>query len=223
MQLKPIGYVESVYKQKFGVPRQSLLVDEAKAVLHLDRKIVTAQALEGIEEFSHIWLIFGFHLNNNLSLNAKVSPPRLAGGRVGVYASRSPHRFNSLGLSCVKLESVDYPKLNLAGVDLVDSTPVYDIKPYIKEYDAVESAQSGWLERVGKYEDCSVEFSEQAHDLLSAEQMKLILNTLKADPRPINYKKPEFNKIYQMLMDGFDIHFQFIQPKKIFVHKIIVL
>ena len=223
MQINPIGPVESVFKQKFGVPRQSLLVKEAKAVLRLDRQLVTAQALEGLEEFSHIWLIFGFHLNNHSALNAKVTPPRLGGERVGVYASRSPHRLNSLGLSCVKLESIEYPKLYLSGVDVVDSTPVYDIKPYIKEYDAVESAKSGWLERVGKYEDCSVEFNNQSSELLSVEQKTLISNTLKADPRPICYKNPEFNKTYQMLLDGFDVHFQFIEPKKIFVHKIIVL
>lgn len=223
MQIKPIGRVESVYKQKFGVPRQSLLVAEAKAVLHLDRQLITAQALEGLEEFSHIWLIFGFHLNNNSVLNAKVSPPRLGGDRVGVYASRSPHRLNQLGLSCVRLDKIDYPKLHLSGVDVVDSTPVYDIKPYIKEYDAVESAKSGWLERVDDNENCSVEFSDQCSNLISVEQKILISNTLKTDPRPICYKKPTYNKVYQMLLDGFDIHFQFIGPKKIFVDKIIVL
>lgn len=137
--LQPIGHIRTIFRSKFGTPRQGCLVPDATAVLTLDAEAVggdAAASLEGLDEYSHVWLVWGFHLHANASPRAKISPPVLRGRKVGVFATRAPYRPNPFGLSLVNLDSVDGGTLHLSGVDLVDGSPIYDIKPYISEWDA---------------------------------------------------------------------------------------
>lgn len=174
LTLKPLGYVQSPFKQKFGTPRQSGLVPAAEAQVILDKDFVPPGSLDGLSQFSHIWLLFHFHKNNNEVIHGKIKPPRLNGGKVGLFATRTPHRPNPVGLSLVELVSVDEEKriLYVRGLDLIDQTPVFDIKPHIATYDNVTQGRAGWTEQA---EDkiFEVQWSEQA--LKQAEELKLTL------------------------------------------------
>eukprot|EP00965_Chrysotila_dentata_P243820 6205627-Pleurochrysis_carterae.AAC.1 len=141
ISLKPIGHIESVFVQKFGTPRQGCLAPDTPARLAVDQSMLGSldvrYALEGIEAYSHVWLVWSFHMNSHAAARAKVQPPRLRGQRVGLFATRSPFRPNPIGLSLVRLDGItDGNTLLLSGVDLVDGTPVFDVKPYIPQYDA---------------------------------------------------------------------------------------
>ncbi|XP_048736398.2 tRNA (adenine(37)-N6)-methyltransferase-like [Ostrea edulis] len=140
-EIKPIGFISSLFCHKRGTPRQPTICPHARGVLTLDRLIVNnpQYTLEGLEEFSHIWLIFVFHKNEKEFVRSKVSPPRLHGRKVGLYSTRSPHRPNPIGLSLAKLDYVEDSSLYLSGIDLLDGTPILDIKPYIPEYDTPQS------------------------------------------------------------------------------------
>jgi tRNA-Thr(GGU) m(6)t(6)A37 methyltransferase TsaA len=145
--VRPIGTLRSCYGQKFGIPRQAGLVPAATAVLELDPAVVTRDALRGLEGFSHVWVIFRFHLAADVKMT--VRPPRLGGARrVGVLATRSPHRPNHLGLSAVALARVDLDglSLELRGGDFLDGTPVYDVKPYLPYADALPDATAAWAD-----------------------------------------------------------------------------
>ena len=133
INIKPIAYIKTDFPEKFGVPRQSGRVSTLTAKIVLNGKYNTADALRGIEGFSHLWLIFGFSLCDNKEFSPMVRPPRLGGNtKIGVFASRSPYRPNGLGLSSVKLLGIsDNNELIVSGADLVDGTPIYDIKPYL--------------------------------------------------------------------------------------------
>jgi len=136
--IKPIGYINSSFKCKNGTPRQSSICLHASASLELNKSFFTNpnHALDGLQDFSHIWLIFIFHKNDKQSYNkGKVSPPRLDGKRIGVFSTRSPHRPNAIGLSLAQLIKIDGDTLYLSGIDVLDGTPVVDIKPYIPAYD----------------------------------------------------------------------------------------
>lgn len=142
--MKPIGRVtQSSYEEKFGAPRQSGLVQESKAIVTLDAWVQPEASLQGLSEFSHIWLFYSFHKNKTQTFKAKVSPPRLMCQKVGVFASRSPHRPNDIGLSVVRLERINKEKIYVSGVDFIKGTPVWDIKPYIAQVDRVEALGSG--------------------------------------------------------------------------------
>ncbi|KAI1301493.1 putative S-adenosylmethionine-dependent methyltransferase RcsF [Halotydeus destructor] len=135
--LKPIGVIKSWFKTKNGTPRQGSLCPDSKAVLRLNKTFFTNphHALHGLLTYSHIWLIFHFHKNTNKGCKAKVHPPRLDGETVGVFASRAPHRPNPLGLTLAKVERVEDNKVYMSGIDILDGTPIFDIKPYIEKYD----------------------------------------------------------------------------------------
>lgn len=190
--IRPIGHLSSVWGQKFGIPRQPGLVPDARAVLRLDLEVVGRDAVRGLEQFSHVWLVFVFHEAHETKM--VVRPPRLGGARkVGVLATRSPHRPNHIGLSAVRLVSVDAdapggPELHLAGVDLLDGTPVLDVKPYLPYADIVPDATSGWAE--GPLATTPVRFTEEARaalDVAAAEGMPdleaVIARALALDPR----------------------------------------
>ena len=160
-QFQPIGIINTCFKEKFGIPRQSNLVKDAPGVLTFKKEFARPEAVRGLEGFSHIWVIFVFHANINKDTNVAeavknswspmVRPPRLGGNKkVGVFASRSPFRPNPIGMSCVKLESIELtqkgPILNLSGVDLLDDTPVLDIKPYVPKFDVRQVDKAGWTE-----------------------------------------------------------------------------
>lgn len=145
---QPIGRLESPFREKFGVPRQSQLVPAARSVLKLDP--ACREALTDLEGFSHVWVIFVFHAHVDAGWNPLVRPPRLGGtAKTGVFSTRAPHRPNPIGLSVVRLEAVDRnadpPTVTLSGGDFVDGTPVLDLKPYVPRFDCVDSASGGWI------------------------------------------------------------------------------
>jgi len=138
---KPIGYLRSIFASKNGTPRQSGLSEYARASLTISKEVFTNpdHSLHDLSSFSHVWLVWVFHQNVGRAVKAKVSPPRLGGGRVGVFSTRSPHRPANIGLTLARLEAVEEDTIHLTGVDMVDGTPVLDIKPYIAQYDSPQS------------------------------------------------------------------------------------
>lgn len=231
--VKPIGFLKSCYPDKFGVPRQSGLVRKAYSELRIRPEFQPELSLQGLEGFSHLWLQFYFHLNTSARFHAKVHPPRLDGQTVGVFATRSPHRPNPLGLSLVELIEVRTDSLLLAGADLVDGTPILDIKPYLPAVESVAGARGGWSENIQK-EEISVEFLPAAMEILQKwvrktgkqELQEVIEDVLKQDPRPVIYKGFEAkeslyrNKHAFRLYDG-DIHFEFTTKNHVIVFDIL--
>ncbi len=218
--ISPIGKLRTCYGEKFGVPRQPGLVEEAWGELTFEPAYRNADALRGLEGFSHLWLIFLFHQNHvakNPSTNSAatwkplVRPPRLGGNdKIGVFASRSPFRPNPLGMSCVKLESIDIthpdsPILKLSGIDLVDGTPIIDIKPYLPYADALPHAVGGFAPEAPA--KLRVIWDERAHsENLPASLRQLIESTIAADPRPAyqqGNQAPE--REYGCLIEGYNI------------------
>lgn len=172
LTLKPIGHLQTPYKQKFGTPRQNGLVPAARAQLILNKELVPPGSLDSLKDFSHLWLLFHFHKNTNETVSGKVKPPRLKGEKMGLFATRSPHRPNPVGMSLVKIESINEEELSLevSGVDLIDGTPIFDIKPYIAGYDSIENSHDGWTQNM-KDKIWDVQWSEQA--LKDAEELPL--------------------------------------------------
>lgn len=168
--MRPIGVLRSPFKEKFGTPRQGHLVPGATAALKIAAEYLPEHSLEGLAGFSHVWLIAHFHLNTNKKFLPKVHPPRLKGASIGLFASRSPHHPNSLGLSLARLVKVEGDTLHLAGVDLVDGTPILDVKPYIPESDALPHAVPGWTAGA-EFPTLTVAFSAQGlKDVAEAER-----------------------------------------------------
>jgi tRNA (adenine37-N6)-methyltransferase len=193
----PIGWLESCFKEKFGIPRQPGLVKEAWAVLHLPKTEAMREALHGLDSFSHLWLIFIFDRCYEKPWSPRVRPPRLGGDRsMGVFASRAPFRPNPLGMSVVEYKGLDSDDehwlLKLGGCDLVDGTPILDIKPYLPYVDGVVGASEGWTSEA--WPELQVSFSEQALTTIHSigddgmRLQALISSCLRQDPRPA-YKR----------------------------------
>lgn len=215
--IKPVAYIKNAYKEKFGVPRQSGLAPSVKSVVEFCDGFTDENMIRGIEQYSHLWLVWGFSKNNG-QWSPTVRPPRLGGNkRVGVFATRSPFRPNGLGLSCVKLEEVSKDnnglKLIVSGADLVDNTPVYDIKPYLPYVDSIGGANGGFADE-HKDDFVDVEFSETAEKYLSDEQRKMLCEVLALDPRP-SYQNDE-DRIYGLSFDDFQVKFRY-ENQKIYV------
>ncbi|MBC7466235.1 MAG: tRNA (N6-threonylcarbamoyladenosine(37)-N6)-methyltransferase TrmO [Bdellovibrio sp.] len=218
---QPIGFLKSAFPDKFGVPRQSGLVKKVFSELKLRPDLQPELALQGLEGYSHVWLQFVFHLNNSARYHAKIHPPRLDGESIGVFATRSPHRPNPIGLSLVELVEIKNDVLILAGADLVDGTPILDVKPYLPEFESIPSARGGWMAQVKKKE-IHVEFNDESLEILQKwmarvqrpELKDVIVDLIKQDPRPVVYRgfesgqSPYRNKHAFRLYDG-DIHFEF--------------
>lgn len=198
----PIGYVQSPFKDKFGVPRQPGLASEAKGILKFSSDPDIKTALKQISEFSHIWIVFVFHDRGGNKWKPSVRPPRLGGNvKVGVLSSRSPHRPNPIGISAVQLTKVDLdakggPELFVSGLDLIDGTPILDIKPYIPYADSIPEANAGWAsEDIKRYPvTFSVEAEKDLVSIPSEIQQKLrdlTFQVLELDPRPA-FKKRQF-------------------------------
>ena len=149
-EMKSIGIVESCFPDKFGTPRQPGLATESRAFLRLNKEVQPELSLEGLSGFSHLWVIFVFHKNNSARFHAKVHPPRLNGKTVGLFASRSPHRPNPIGLSLVKIEKFEVTGIWVRGVDIIDQTPILDLKPYLPAIESKPEATSGWVESTEK-------------------------------------------------------------------------
>jgi tRNA-Thr(GGU) m(6)t(6)A37 methyltransferase TsaA len=189
----PIGMIRSEFKEKFGVPRQSMMVKEARAILKLNPDPQYRTALQHLESFSHIWIIFEFHLHLQKGWLPTIRPPRLdAPNRVGVFASRSPHRPNPLGMSAVKLDRIDLDsphgiELHLSGVDLLDGTPVLDIKPYLPYADSIPEASSGWAKsEIPRYK---ITFDPGSLENTRPGFKELVEQVLEWDPRPRSQRK----------------------------------
>lgn len=232
-QFKPIGFLRSCYPDKFGVPRQSGLVAKAYSELQILSEYQPEISLQGIDGYSHVWLQFVFHLNSSQRFHAKVHPPRLAGESMGLFATRSPHRPNPIGLSLVELVKLEQNRLILAGADLVDGTPILDVKPYLPHIEALPKARGGWALDI-KADEISVEFSDRAMEILQkwmknsghVELQEVIVQVLQQDPRPIVYRgfesreSPYRNKHAFRLYEG-DIHFEFISQTHVIVFDIL--
>ena len=230
---QPIGFLSSCYPDKFGVPRQSGIVKKVYSELKLRSDLQPELALQGLAGYSHVWLQFVFHLNNSSRFHAKIHPPRLGGESIGVFATRSPHRPNPIGLSLVELVEIKNDILILAGVDLVDGTPILDIKPYLPIFESIPKARAGWMATVEK-KDVHVNFTDQALSALEKwtdrnqrpELREVIEQIVKEDPRPIVYKgfesetSPYRNKHAFRLYDG-DIHFEFLSETEALVFNIL--
>ena len=210
MQLEQIAVVRSDFPEKFGIPRQSGLVAELKAEVIFEPVCRDPNCVKGLEEFSHIWLLWGFSANGKTEWSPTVIPPRL-GGRIhkGVFATRSPYRPNPIGLSCVRLERVEIrpgtgPVLHVAGADLMDGTPVYDIKPYLRYADSHPDAVSGFADSAEKRE-LKVVFPEELIRLLPEEKRRSAVAILAQDPRPAYQEDPE--RRYGTAFAGWDIRY----------------
>ena len=208
--IKPIAHIRTDFTEKFGIPRQSGRVPELEGRIIFEKEFRDAEALRGIEDFSHLWLIFDFSESHREKWSPTVRPPRLGGNkRVGVFASRSPFRPNSLGISCVKLLRVEKTEnsghiLIVSGVDLLDNTPIYDIKPYISHSDCKPEAIGSYADGAAAYA-LKVVFPDSLLNILPEEKRAAAVACLKEDPRPSYQDEPE--RLYSMSFAGFDIRF----------------
>ena len=207
--IKPVAYVESDFLEKFGVPRQSGRVPSLKARIIFTKEYSNIDAIRDIQGFSHLWLIFGFSLCDNSEWSPTVRPPRLGGNsKIGVFASRSPYRPNGIGLSSVKLLGVDKTldgkiALIVSGADLVNGTPIYDIKPFLPFTDNHLDAVGGYADlHVGDY--LEVVFPQELLDLIPSDKQQALIDCLKEDPRP-SYQD-DFRE-YGMKFSHFNVKF----------------
>lgn len=221
LTINPVAVVHSPFKEKFGIPRQSGLVEDATATVELLPPYNTPEALKDIENYGHLWLIFSFNQIPAGKWSPTVRPPRLGGNkRVGVFASRSPFRPNSLGLSLVKLLKVTSEgsncKLHVSGIDLMDKTPIYDIKPYLPDTESVPDTKNSWREGLSHYKEVEISFSNMAMSKLNiredAEEVKkLITGILKQDPRPGHLRSGDKNhlkNLFAMRLMDFDLKWE---------------
>jgi tRNA (adenine37-N6)-methyltransferase len=209
MTLDPIGVVRTCFGSKFAVPRQPGLCPSAWGTLEFHEAYRSAEAIRGIEGFSHLWLIFGFHETAAQGWKPTVRPPRLGGNRrIGVFASRSTFRPNSLGLSLVRLEAIENgPRLLLGGVDLIDGTPVYDIKPYLPYAEALPNAAAGFAgDEIPRLE---VEIADGAMEVfqhLPERSQAVIREALALDPRPA-VQADDADRTFGALLCGHNVRF----------------
>ena len=210
-QLKILARMKSDFPTKFGIPRQSGLVESLRSTIVFEPEFRCEDALRGIEEYSHLWLIWQFSESVRSDWSPTVRPPRLGGNvRYGVFATRSPFRPNSLGLSCVTLLGVEHTEkwgtvLHVGGADLMDGTPIFDIKPYIPYSDSKSSAIGGFTDRAKDFL-LTVDFPQALLCLLPAEKQTAVMELLSHDPRPSYHDDPE--RIYGLSFAGFDIRFR---------------
>lgn len=211
--MKIIAHIHTDFPDKFGIPRQSGLVKELTGKIVFEPEFRNPEAVRGLEEFSHIWLLWKFSESEKEHWSATVKPPRLGGKkRVGVFASRSPFRPNDIGLSSVRLEHVEMdenagPMLHVSGIDLMDGTPIYDIKPYVPLSDCHPEASEGYTKET-KQHQLKVEFPEEYLRIYPEEKRQAVLGVLAEDPRPA-YVKDE-KRVYGVSFAGYDVKFRVI-------------
>lgn len=209
--MKIIGHIETDFKEKFGIPRQSGLVKESRGRILFEKEYSIPEAFRGLEDFSHIWVIWQFSEAVREDWSPTVRPPLLGGNkRMGVFATRSPFRPNSVGLSTLKLESVEFSKkegviLHVSGVDLLDGTPIYDIKPYLPYADSHPDATGGFTESLDERR-LDVSFPEELLIKVKEEKRTALKAVLEADPRPSYQDDPE--RIYGMCFADYEIKFK---------------
>jgi tRNA-Thr(GGU) m(6)t(6)A37 methyltransferase TsaA len=212
MNITPVAYFHSPFSTKFGIPRQSGLVQELTGRIVFTPPYRHAEAVRGLERFDYLWMIWEFSEANKGEKQVKltVRPPRLGGNeRIGVFASRSPFRPNSLGLSCVRIVKVEQtaegPVIHVQGADLMDGTPIYDIKPYVTYADSHPEARSGFVDE-RQWQPLKVEIPTSVAAMFTTEELQALRGVLSQDPRPQFHDDPQ--RIYGMPFAGHDVHFR---------------
>ena len=211
VNIQIIARMHSDFATKFGIPRQSGLVEELRSTIVFEPEFRNPDALRGIEDFSHLWIIWQFSEAVRQGWSPTVRPPRLGGNtRMGVFATRSPFRPNNLGLSSVKLLGVEHTEkygtvLHVGGADLLDGTPIFDIKPYISYGDSHPEATGGFTDTAGEFL-LQVNFPGELLCLLPEDKRDAAIGVLSHDPRPSYQRKPD--RIYGLTFAGFDIRFK---------------
>lgn len=209
-KVNKIAQIHSDFPSKFGIPRQSGIADALKATIIFEPEYRDANAVRGLEGFSHIWLIWQFSKAIGKAWSPTVKPPRLGGNtRMGVFATRSPFRPNNMGLSCVKLERIEYsrdkgPILYVSGADLLDGTPIYDIKPYLPYVDSKPEAVGGFADQHKTYE-LQVIFPQEWLALVPKDKQEALIQVLAQDPRPSYQADPE--RVYGMEFAQLEVKF----------------
>lgn len=216
MEIKAIAHFRSPFKSKFGIPKQAGLVADLEGEIVFEPEYRNADALRGIEGFDFLWLIWEFSANRHAAKSPVVRPPVLGGNeKVGVFATRSPFRPNNIGLSSVRLSSVEWessrgPVIHVKGADLMDGTPIYDIKPYVVYADCHPDARSGFVDE-RKWDKLRVEIPDTVKTYLLSQgltdvKLAVLEEVLAQDPRPHYQKNPD--KVYGMPYEGLDVHFR---------------
>ncbi|MCW8885566.1 MAG: tRNA (N6-threonylcarbamoyladenosine(37)-N6)-methyltransferase TrmO [Motiliproteus sp.] len=225
ISLNTIGIVHSCFKEKFGIPRQSGLAEAATATIELVDSYANADTVRGLENCSHLWVLFLFSEHLERGWTPLVRPPRSNGGKVGVFATRSTFRPNPIGMSAVALESVEIASgkvlLHIRGADILDGTPVIDIKPYLPYSDSVDDAHYDYAPD-GQQLELPVRFSQQALTVIEqasqAEELKsLIAQVLLCDPRPSHQRKNYQQRIFGTLLNEYNVRWQILETE-ILVH-----
>ena len=223
MEIQPIAYFRSPFKSKFGIPKQSGLVEELEGRIVFEPAYRHVDAFRGIEEFDYLWIIWEFSANPHQAKSLLVRPPVLGGNeKMGVFATRSPFRPNNIGLSSVRLDHVEWesengPVLCVRGADLMDGTPIYDIKPYIVYADSHPEARSGFVDR-RNWEKLEVEIPKDVAIRFTEEQLVALRHTLELDPRPHYQDDPQ--RVYGMPFGEYDVKFRVV-GRVLIVEKIV--
>ncbi|MCR5469365.1 MAG: tRNA (N6-threonylcarbamoyladenosine(37)-N6)-methyltransferase TrmO [Prevotella sp.] len=223
MEIKPIAHFESPLKSKFGIPRQSGLVEQLSGRIVFEPPYRRDEAVRGLEGFDFLWLIWEFSANRDAEKSLTVRPPRLGGNtRLGVFATRSPFRPNNLGLSCVRIDRVEMdsrlgPVIYVLGADLMDGTPIYDVKPYVAYADAHPEARSGFVDAT-EWKPLEVEMTDELAAMVPAGELEALRATLAQDPRPRFHDDPQ--RIYGMPFLNVDIRFR-VDGRSLIVTEII--
>ena len=209
--IKPVAHIKTDFKDKFGIPRQSCRVPSLTGTIIFEKEFRDKNALKGLEDFSHLWLLFDFSESHQETFSPTVRPPRLGGNkRVGVFASRSPFRPNSIGLSSVEiLEILDTKEygtvIKVGGVDILDGSAIYDIKPYLPSSDCHQNAKGGFADEFNDYH-LEVVIPENILSEFDKDFISTIIDLIKEDPRP-SYQTDE-DRVYKMNFSGFDVSFK---------------
>lgn len=211
MEIKKIGQLKTLFPTKFGVPRQSGVSKSSTATLVFEEEYRSPEAFVGLEGYSHVWVIWGFSEAKYGEFSPTVRPPRLGGNkRVGVFASRSPYRPNSLALSVLKIEGIEKTEkdghvLHLSGADMMDGSPVYDVKPYIPFADSIPDALGGFTENLEDY-ILDVTIPCEIEKLIEPELLPCLIEALKNDPRPSYIDDP--NRVFGFFYDKYEVKFK---------------
>lgn len=212
MEIQPIGVMRTCFEEKFATPRQPSLCPSAWGKLYFHEEFRSEEFLRGMEGFSHVWVLFGFHETSDQEWSPTVRPPRLGGNqRVGVFASRSTFRPNGLGLSLCRIESIENTAegsvLHVGGVDLIDGTPVYDLKPYLAYAESIPDAQCGYAAEAPRLLPVEIaDSAAKAFEGLAARDQAIIREALSQDPRPATHDDPE--RVYGARLCGVNVRFR---------------
>ena len=229
MNIEPIAHFCSPFTSKFGIPRQAGIVPELRGQIVFEPKYRNADALRGLEQFDYLWIIWGFSSrkeegvgrkeNSAMTFHPTVRPPLLGGNeRRGVWATRSPFRPNGLGLSSVRIDRIENGVIHVLGADLMDGTPIYDIKPYLEYVDSHTGVRSGFVDE-RQWQRLEVVMPEELRELFAPDELKALLATLEQDPRPQYHDDPL--RIYGMPFGGRDVRFR-VEEQRLLVVQVTV-